>query len=153
MSQACRFCAWSKKFPDLNFLKRSFTASENGLRGSPDARVRSVRAQIPAFPIEANPLERVKVDAFKTAGVDHVVGGVRSRTIESSNAAVAAEVVKRAVGAELIRRKISVPLDEAEVIRGDHVVEIALSPTDGAVTLADTGELGSSLKTDASAMA
>ena len=78
---------------------------------------------------------------------------VRSRTIESSNAAVAAEVVKRAVGAELIRRKISVPLDEAEVIRGDHVVEIALSPTDGAVTLADTGELGSSLKTDASAMA
>jgi len=120
--------------------------------GLPDARVRGVGAQLPALPIEGNPLDGIKIDAFKTAGVDHVIGGIRSRTIEGGNAAVAAEVVKRALGTELIRRKISLPLDEAEPIRGDHVVEVALAPTDGAVALADAGKLGSDLKTDASAV-
>jgi hypothetical protein len=65
---------------------------------------------------------------------------------------VAAEVVQRALGAELIRRKIGLPLDEAESVRSDHVVEIALAPTNGAIALADAGKLGSDLKTDASAV-
>jgi len=62
-------------------------------------------------------------------------------------------VVQRALGAELIRRKINLSLDEAEPIRSDHVVEVALAPTDGAVALADAGKLGSNLKTNASAVA
>ena len=61
-------------------------------------------------------------------------------------------MVKRALGTELIRRKIGLPLDEAEPIRSDHVVEVALAPTDGAVALADAGKLGSNFKTDASAV-
>ena len=65
---------------------------------------------------------------------------------------MATEVVKCAFGAELIRRKISLALDEAESIRGDHVVEVALAPTDRTVALADAGKLGSNLKTDASAV-
>ena len=64
-----------------------------------------------------------------------------------------AEVVKRALGAELICRKISLALDEAESIRGHHVVEVALAPTDGTVALADASKLGSNLKTDALAVA
>jgi hypothetical protein len=66
---------------------------------------------------------------------------------------VATEVVKRAFGAELIRCKISLALDEAESIRGHHVVEVALAPTDRTVALADASELGSNLKTDALTMA
>ena len=82
----------------------------SSLRWLPDACVRGVGAQFPALPIEGNPLDGIKIDAVKAAGVDHVIGGIRSRTIEGSNAAVAAEVVKRALGAELIRRKIGPPL-------------------------------------------
>jgi hypothetical protein len=130
-----------------------FTGSEGGLRGLPDARVWGVGAQLPVLPIEGNPLDGIEIDAFKTAGVDHVIGGIRSRTIEGSDAAVAAEVVQRAIGAELIRRKISLPLDEAEPIRRDHVMEIALATADGAVALADAGELGSNLELNPSAVA
>src|SRR5262245_5762098 len=79
------------------------------LRELPDARVRGVRPQLPALPIEGDTLDEIQVDAFETTGVDHVVGGIRSRTIEGGNAAVTAELVKRALGAELIRRKISLP--------------------------------------------
>jgi|SRR3990170_1137599 len=82
----------------------------SSLRRFPDARVRGVEAQFPALPIEGNPLDGVEIDAVKAAGVDHVIGGIRPRTIKSSDAAVAAEVVKRALGAELIRRKIGPPL-------------------------------------------
>lgn len=66
---------------------------------------------------------------------------------------MATEVVKRALGAELIGRKIRLALDEAESIRGDHVVEVALAPTDRTVALADASELCSNLKTDALAVA
>jgi len=72
--------------------------------------------------------------------------------IEGSNAAVAAEVVQRALRAELIRRKISLPLDEAEPIRSDHVVEVALAPTDRTIAFTHAGKLGSNLETDASAV-
>jgi len=43
-------------------------------------------------------------------------------------------------------------LDEAEPIRGDHVVEVALAPADGAVAFTDACKLGSNFKTDASAV-
>lgn len=122
------------------------------LRGLPDARVRGVGAQLPALPIEGNPLDGIKIDAVKTTGVDHVIGGIRSRTIERSNAAVAAEVVQRALGAELIRREISLPLDKAEPIRGDHVVEVALAPANRAIAFTHAAKLGSNFKTDASAV-
>jgi len=82
----------------------------SSLRRIPDARVWGVRAQFPACAVEGNSFDGIKIDAVKTAGVDHVIGGIRSRTIEGSNAAVAAEVVQRALGAELIRRKIGPPL-------------------------------------------
>ena len=82
----------------------------SSLRRFPDARVRGVEAQFPALPVEGNPLDGIEIDAVKATGVDHVIGGIRSRTIERSNAAVAAEVVQRALGAELIRRKIGPPL-------------------------------------------
>jgi hypothetical protein len=119
----------------------------------PNSRVRRIETNLPTQAIEANSLQGVEIDAFETARVNHVVRRVRARTIEGSDAAVAAEVVKCALGAELIRRKIGLPLDEAEPVRGDHVMEIAFAPTDGAVTLAETGKLGSNLKTDASAVA
>ena len=125
----------------------------SSLRRFPDARVRGVRAHLPALPIEGNPLDRIKIDVFKTAGVDHVIGGIRSRTIERSDAAVAAEVVKRALGAELIRRKISLPLDEMDPIRSDHVVEVALAPADGAVAFTHAGKLSANLEPNPSAVA
>ena len=127
--------------------------SEARLLNLPDSRVRRIGTNLPAETIEGNPLDGIKIDALKTAGGDHVVGGIRSRTIEGSNAAVAAKVVKRAPGAELIRSKISLPFDEAEPIRGDHVVEVALAPADGTVAFADAGELGSNLELDPSAVA
>ena len=108
--------------------------------------------QFPALPIEGNPLDRVKINAIKTTGIDHVVGRIRSWTIKGGNAAVAAEVVKRALGAKLIRRKISLPLDEAEPIRGDHVVEIALAATDRAIALAHACKLGANLEPHAPAV-
>ena len=123
------------------------------LRGFPDARVRSVGAEVPALTIEGDSLHGVKINAVKTAGVDHVIGRICSRTIEGSDAAVAAEMVQRALGAELIRRKISLLLDEAELIRGDHVVKVALAPADRAIALADAGKLGSNFKADVSAVA
>ncbi len=110
--------------------------SEARLLKLPDSRVRRIGTNLPAETIEGNSLDEIKIDALKTAGVDHVVGGIRSRTIEGSNAAVAAEVVKRALGAELIRRKISLPFDEAEPIRGDHVVKVALTPSDRTIAFA-----------------
>jgi hypothetical protein len=62
-------------------------------------------------------------------------------------------VVQRALGAELIRRKISLPLDQAEPIRGDHVVEVALAATDRTIAFTHACKLGSNLKTDAPAVA
>ena len=133
-------------------LKALLHCSEKCLRKLPDALVWCVRAQLPALPIEGNPLDGIKINAFKTAGVDHVIGRIRSRAIKRSNATVAVEVVKRALGAELIRRKISLALEEAKSIRGDHVVEVALAPADGTVALADASKLGSNLKADAPAV-
>lgn len=71
--------------------------------------------QLPTLAIEENPLDGVEIDAVEAASVDHVVVGIRARTIEGGNATVATEVVKRAFGAELIRRKISLALDEANL--------------------------------------
>lgn len=122
------------------------------LRRFPNSRVRGVGAQFPVLPIEGDPLDGIQIDAVEAAGVDHVVGGIRARAIEGGDAAVAAEVVQRALGAELIGRKIGLALDEAEPIRGDHVVKVALAPADGAVALADAGKFGSNLKMDASAV-
>ena len=69
------------------------------LRRFPDARVGGVGAQLPVLPVEGHPLDGIKIDAVKAAGVDHVIGGIRSRTIERGDTAVAAEVVQRTLGA------------------------------------------------------
>ncbi len=61
-------------------------------------------------------------------------------------------MVKRAHGNELIRSKISLPFDEAEPIRGDHVVEVALTPTDRTIAFAHACKLGSNLEPNASAV-
>src|SRR5262249_15845084 len=93
------------------------------------------------------------VDAFEASRVHHVAGWIGARAIEGRDAAVAAEVMERAPGAELVRRELGLALQEAEAVRGDHVVQVALAPADRAIGFADTGELGPDLELNAPAVA
>src|SRR5262249_58199443 len=61
--------------------------------------------------------------------------------------------MQRAPGTELIRRELGLSLNQAESVRGDHVVKVALAPADRAIALADARELGPDLELNAPAVA
>ena len=66
---------------------------------------------------------------------------------------MAAEVMKRALDAELIRREVVLALNQAESVGRDHVVKVAFTPADRAIALAHPRELGSNLKLHAATVA
>jgi hypothetical protein len=119
----------------------------------PDSRVWCIGTNLPTEAIEANALQGVQINAFEAPRVDHVVLGLRARTVEGGDAAVAAEVVYRTPSTELICRQGVLSLQETESIRRDHVVEIALTPADRAIALAHPRKLGSDLELDPTTMA
>ncbi len=59
----------------------------------PDSRVWCIGTNLPAEAIEANALQGVQINTFEAPYVDHVVLGLRARTEEGGDAAIAAEVV------------------------------------------------------------
>src|SRR5262249_1572345 len=134
---------------------RSGTRSPRASRTSivPDPRIRSIGAKLPPLPVEGHSLHGVEVDALEAPRVHHVVGRIGARPVERRNAAVAAEVMQRAPGTELIRRELGLSLNQAESVRGDHVVKVALAPADRAIALADARELGPDLELNAPAVA
>jgi hypothetical protein len=87
-----------------------------------------------------------EVDVIETAGVHHIIVGVRSRAVKGRDAAVTTELMPRPLRTEPIGREILLSLEEAKAVRGNHVVEIALAPADGAVAFADSGEIGPNLE-------
>ncbi|HYY26201.1 MAG TPA: hypothetical protein VE689_11945 [Candidatus Udaeobacter sp.] len=63
------------------------------------------------------------------------------------------EVMERTPSAELIRRKVVLTLNETESIWRDHVVKVALTSADRAITFAYPRELGSNLELNATTVA
>ena len=112
----------------------------------PDSRVRRIGTSLPAEAIEANSLQGVQIDAFKTACIDHVVRRVGARAVEGSDTAVATEVMERTTRAELICRESFLSLQETESIWRYHVMEVALTLADRAIAFAHSRKLGSNLE-------
>ena len=96
----------------------------------PNPSIRRIGMALPAETIETYSLQSVKVDAFQTARIDHVIFGVCARTIEGSDAAMTTEVVERASGSEPVRRQNILSADKTESIWRDHVMEVSLTLAD-----------------------
>ncbi len=126
--------------------------SEAHLLNLPDSLVRRIGTNLPAEAIEANSLQRVEINAFETARVDHVVLRIRARTVEGSDTAVAAEVMDRSPCAKLVRRKSFLSLHETESIWRYHMVEVTLTPADRAIAFAHPRKLGANLELDPTTM-
>jgi hypothetical protein len=62
-------------------------------------------------------------------------------------------MMERTPSAELIRRKVVLTLNETESIWRDHVVKVALTSADRAITFAYPRELRSNLELDAATVA
>ena len=89
---------------------------------------------------------------------DPAIGKVYSLIPDSderdvNNAAKAAEVMQRALRAELVRRQRVLPLQKTKSIRRHHVVEVSLTPADRAIALAHTGKVCPDFELDLTAMA
>ena len=120
---------------------------------TPYPRVRRIRTNLPVEAIELHSFQPVQINALETARLNHVVLGLRARTIEGCDPAVATEVMECSARTELIRCKSLLSLDETESIGRDHVVKVALTPADRAIAFADSCELGSNLELDPTTMA
>jgi len=118
----------------------------------PNPRVWRIRATFPASPIEPNPLQRIEIDVLETSCVDHVILGVRARTVERRYAAEAAEVVERPSSTKLVRRKSVLALEKVESIGRYHVMKVPLATADRAIAFANLAQVRSNLEPDAAAV-
>lgn len=129
-----------------------FPSRDTKLGGLPDPFVGGIRTRLPAQPIEGNAFQGIEINVLEAARIDHVVRRVSSRTVKGRDTAVATEVMESTLGPELIRGEVRFSLDEAELIRGDHVVQVTPAPADRAIAFADTCKLGSNLELNTSAV-
>lgn len=123
------------------------------LRLTPRARVRGVSAGSPASAVEVLDLQRGQVHAIEAADIHVVPFGMSPRAVEARDAAVAAEVVTRLHGPELVGREIVAAGKQAEALRGNLMVEVSQPRADGTVALACPREVGRDLEADTPAVA
>src|SRR5919108_504497 len=134
----------------VRFADRVKTSPATLRRILPYAGVGRAGLELPALAVELLYAQLAIIHVVKAAHVDHVFCRVRSWAVERSNPAVSAKQMPRLKGAELIRRQIVGAGEQAKSLGWDHVMQVTLLPTDGAVAFTRAREISRHLEADPS---